>query len=471
MLICLQDVMEVLEAFGFQIRYRFSRNLFFTKVQWFSSPESIEAETLYISGREAPGKPGGVVLLLEDETMLLCPAEPEDVFDRISDLAEYFEDWEAKMIGAILGYGAIPEFLRTASEPFECPLFLTNAERTYLEISGGGEEMRQKILLFLEVSESLEVLKKRVDVDITDFCDATPGMENHILSIDLWQGQRKLGTLYAYHYPRSVHDGVLYRIRQIGKFLESLLLLNTDQYTSASCVGSLLKDVFTGQHSDWNHLKAELSAVGWRLNHVFRVLMVKGTQEELLLELKNIIVSRALSCYYYQEETCLVFLFNETLCGDFVEQLKGFARRLGGGIHMGVSLPVSELPGLRQYKRQAQEAMNLAESEGVLLKYAENMAEQAFHVLLSSEKEMEVWIPPDILRIQEHDRACGGQLLDTLVLYLKNGCRYDWTARQMDVHENTVRYRIKKVMEMMELNLFDPKIRESLLLACLILGT
>ena len=58
-----------------------------------------------------------------------------------------------------------------------------------------------------------------------------------------------------------------------------------------------------------------------------------------------------------------------------------------------------------------------------------------------------------------------------LKLYLKNGCRYDWTARQMDVHENTVRYRIKKVMEMMELNLFDPKIRESLLLACLILGT
>ena len=62
----------------------------------------------------------------------------------------------------------------------------------------------------------------------------------------------------------------------------------------------------------------------------------------------------------------------------------------------------------------------------------------------------------------------GGDLLVTASAFLETGCSLEATARQLYVHANTVRYRIRKVLELLGLDLTNPRdaqvIRVSLVL-------
>ena len=48
----------------------------------------------------------------------------------------------------------------------------------------------------------------------------------------------------------------------------------------------------------------------------------------------------------------------------------------------------------------------------------------------------------------QYDTARGELLLETLELYFSNDCNYEKTAAALDVHRNTVVYRIKKIEEL-----------------------
>ena len=58
-----------------------------------------------------------------------------------------------------------------------------------------------------------------------------------------------------------------------------------------------------------------------------------------------------------------------------------------------------------------------------------------------------------------HDRlaAAGGDLLVTAGAFLDSGCSLEGTARVLYVHANTVRYRLRKILDLVGLDLADPR--------------
>lgn len=75
-----------------------------------------------------------------------------------------------------------------------------------------------------------------------------------------------------------------------------------------------------------------------------------------------------------------------------------------------------------------------------------------------------------IEQIYEPLRAQSGELLETLWCYLDNGRSLEATARELFVHPNTVRYRLKKVTELVGWNATNPRAALNLQSA-LILGS
>jgi len=62
----------------------------------------------------------------------------------------------------------------------------------------------------------------------------------------------------------------------------------------------------------------------------------------------------------------------------------------------------------------------------------------------------------DILgEILEYDRANGTELTQTLEVYLDSGCNIGTTAETMELHRNTVKYRIKRIREILMLEFTD----------------
>lgn len=75
-----------------------------------------------------------------------------------------------------------------------------------------------------------------------------------------------------------------------------------------------------------------------------------------------------------------------------------------------------------------------------------------------------------IERIYDPLKAQSGELLETLWCYLDNGRSLEATARELFVHPNTVRYRLKKVSEVVGWNATHPRAALNLQ-AALILGS
>jgi DNA-binding PucR family transcriptional regulator len=72
-------------------------------------------------------------------------------------------------------------------------------------------------------------------------------------------------------------------------------------------------------------------------------------------------------------------------------------------------------------------------------------------------------------RIAEHDRARGGALLDTLKAYLEEG-EQQAAARRLQVHPNTLRYRLDRIREISGADLDDPETRLNLAVALRVHG-
>ena len=60
----------------------------------------------------------------------------------------------------------------------------------------------------------------------------------------------------------------------------------------------------------------------------------------------------------------------------------------------------------------------------------------------------------------------GGQLLDTLYCYLKHNCSLAATADAMDIHINTLKYRMNKIRDLIHFDLNNYESRMAFLVSC-----
>lgn len=71
-------------------------------------------------------------------------------------------------------------------------------------------------------------------------------------------------------------------------------------------------------------------------------------------------------------------------------------------------------------------------------------------LLLAGHQELEDFCREILDPIREYDEKNGLQLFDTMCEFLEQKCDYKATAKKLFVHENTVRYRVAKVKEILE---------------------
>jgi purine catabolism regulator len=58
--------------------------------------------------------------------------------------------------------------------------------------------------------------------------------------------------------------------------------------------------------------------------------------------------------------------------------------------------------------------------------------------------------------IEEHDARHGGELLDTLMEFVRDSCRYQACADRLGIHVSTLRYRVQRMQELFAINFDHP---------------
>ncbi|MCY9217830.1 PucR family transcriptional regulator [Bacillus haynesii] len=127
-------------------------------------------------------------------------------------------------------------------------------------------------------------------------------------------------------------------------------------------------------------------------------------------------------------------------------------------ILIGVGNEYSSLLSLGRSYREALQVTKAAEITGSqehipyeyqklgLFKYLDQIAAKNEHLQ---------YVNPDLQLLKEKDKESHTEFLRTLEIYLVNNCKVKPSAEQLFIHQNTLNYRIKQILEMTSIDLND----------------
>lgn len=467
MKVYISDLERILLQQNIQLSWSGNPNLYFDQTQWLISYKNIEPNTLYVSPSITRGQ---TALLHNNSVMLLKGCSPEEALTLFLELLQQRQSWEKRMIDIILHQEPLVRFLNVASEPFHCPLFLVDPNNRLLEYSTDTGPHLQQIENYLHNRELLIPMEHAVSNNLMDFPDSMPGEENHILSTRLWHGSQYLGRLFIYHYAQPVNEGIISRIEQIAKLISILLSVNAQQYFATSFISSVLQNACHGKFNQWQQLRTEMNAVGWKPHHHLRILSVGYCDDASILhDLKESFLSLNLPCHFFSEPPKLVILGNETLEPELIQILHNILTRHEIPMSMGISGTIQNIEQIPLYFWQANFALEVAVKHGSDMEMAQHSAVLAMRNLLEENSAFSTWIHPDLVLLRDYDSQNQTELLPTLAQFLACGSNYERVASKMGLHPNTVRYRIRKAVDLIRTNIYDPQDRENLLTSLILL--
>ncbi|MEU6145361.1 PucR family transcriptional regulator [Streptomyces sp. NPDC047081] len=158
-------------------------------------------------------------------------------------------------------------------------------------------------------------------------------------------------------------------------------------------------------------------------------------------------------------------------CADYataIEAARGGAVREQTGadedeLVIGVSAPVGPIAAAAGYK-QAEQALSVARRRGRVFVEHEQLAAGSVVPLLADDA-VKAFADGLLRPLYEHDATGRGDLVASLRAWLSRHGQWDAAAADLGVHRHTLRYRMRRVEEILGRSLDDPDVRMELWLA------
>ncbi|MFF9810841.1 PucR family transcriptional regulator [Streptomyces coeruleorubidus] len=158
-------------------------------------------------------------------------------------------------------------------------------------------------------------------------------------------------------------------------------------------------------------------------------------------------------------------------CGEYAAALEsaraGVREKVPGGeedeLVVGLSAPAGPIAGSAAYK-QAEQALSVARRRGRVLVEHEQMAAGSVLPLLADDA-VRAFADGMLRPLYEHDATGRGDLVASLRAWLSRHGQWDAAAADLGVHRHTLRYRMRRVEEILGRSLDDADARMELWLA------
>ncbi|MFF8293082.1 PucR family transcriptional regulator [Streptomyces sp. NPDC016309] len=133
------------------------------------------------------------------------------------------------------------------------------------------------------------------------------------------------------------------------------------------------------------------------------------------------------------------------------------------GVVIGLSAPAGPIAAAAAYK-QAEQALSVARRRGRALVEHEELAAGSVLPLLADDA-VRAFADGLLRALYEHDATGRGDLVASLRAWLSRHGQWDAAAADLGVHRHTLRYRMRRVEEILGRSLDDPDVRMELWLA------
>ncbi len=434
---------------------------------------------------------GGMLLAVEDAplpdgfgqseecTVLKLPSHAplEDVFDAVEGCfndAVYVADCTARLLQACRQNRGVQALMDLGYEMLGNPLLLVDISLCFVAHAGGNtvkdEPLWEWTLSKGYVTEEYvnSVMIEAGDRQMTEQ-DAfiwEKGLLNHTQLVGrVMRGNIPLAYLKVLSYNKPISETDQKILGVLCGFMAMALPDTNDGHPSeAPLVESFLTALLNQKLYDNDAIEERVRRFNLKFYDNLYIIVVelgdtmKGQSDRLFhfkRKLQNFLNRDTLTIYV----NYLVVVYDTKEEQMLTAQEEENFRKLLStyGASAGVSLPFKRLYEVPEQYKRAVTALNIAhqlKKKDRLYAYSDCILE---HMLLifSERADMMNLVHPAVLALMESDEKKKGSLWETLVAYLNHNQDIIQTSKALHIHYNTLKYRLKRIVELTGLDLLD----------------
>ncbi|UYO64367.1 helix-turn-helix domain-containing protein [Acetobacterium wieringae] len=412
------------------------------------------------------------------DTLMQIPSgvDRETVMQRLFDVYNIYNHWDQRMLTAILENIGIEEFLKIAAENLDNPIALFDNSLTVIATAGSflnsaAGTIWEKINIpgypladFFTLQEQQELSVKMLkQVEEPYLYHPVFDQRHTYASTHIWIDQKLCGNLGLVDINAPFTEGQLRILWHITERLTRYFKSNDAYIHIAENQTHFIKHLIEDQIADEKSIIYHLKRFGLKRYDDYYLLcfvcpMTSSSEIESMSFVKRI------NQYYYGSiisvyDQQIILILSEAVypIQSQEEQTRMAELLLKYEMNCGISICFHDFLQLRHYYVQSRFAAEIS-----LKSNNENQKSFCFYEacyqehlveLLSRSVELPVICEPEILKLKNFGEEHEIELIHCLRVYLQHGRNLSSTAKELNLHRNTLIYRIDKIGRILKLDL------------------
>lgn len=409
-----------------------------------------------------------VIIVHRNDMIVVNGASTEEVFDEVCDIIDRFNDWERTIEGMIGDEDGLQKMVDASKDMLEAPVFAYAPDgRAFAISSAYGADLHWHWAEILEnrgmTSAGIKRLRDQINLpevwrDTYPKTRASVMGSHGYMHCSLKPNGFMAGHCVLFGFDKPFRRGLERIVSILVKAMERHMEQFYWVYSPASQVTDAFALFLSEGVFDESEISLFLRASQWDSEDAFRVYVLREHEEGqpvLLSRLLNDVVHRFPYTISFMLENELVILENEshsTARDSIAPQLPSL---LGNDFACGVSAAREGIRQCRLLYRQARHEVCRCAKEGVALSYADEHSWDYLTEILSRDELALSYAHPEIVRLHRYDEANGTHFYETLRVYTLASFHLSDAARYLNLHRNSLDYRLKRIREIIDFSDFD----------------
>ncbi len=440
--------------------------------------DNIRPHTLYVGPSEEyfHSIKNKVICVNNNDYLIISDLSVEDAFELINKIMENFLEWDLTVRDAIDDHCTIQDIIDQAASVLQtlCGSYDTTFTKhgvaipDDIDLSLANNEVLEQMPGMGAIYTFLEKNRSYIgSVEPYLFFDST--LDRYILIQNLFLN----GLLWGFCFITVPDAEVNEATRQLLHVLQSQLLrwlkLNHEPVSDLEqnpYFFSLLKD--TSAYSKETLLNY-FEQIGWEKEDIKYILRIVDLTGDYFIyqKLYRQIAGLSSGCISLRLDDSVVCIINERFCSleYILEQLQIYSYQ--NKIVIGISHPYTNLLQTNIGYEQAKIASFIENSEDEFAHHCQDHMIVYANYFLKKEP-LFTNVHPVLRFLQDYDHANHTDFYNTLRCYLYEERSIKQTSAKLKIHKNTLLFRIRKIQELLNINLDDIQTRINLLFAYLL---
>ena len=463
-----------------------------TGIRWLISTQ-LNGDRVYIGSARDYFEAGedDALIVHRRDMILVKQISPEEVFDEVCSIIERFNIWDQRLCDLIESPMGLQRMIDISKDVLNNASYIYSPLGEILAIASdypSSVHWHWKELIDNNgLSEKrLKYLKDNIHLSAV-FEDSVPVKRKSVMDdyeyihCSLFYQNRIVGHFVLFGFTNPIPEGMEDLVGQLVFRMNQYVGRHSVDFSPQSKLNKVFLEYLEKENVEEDTLKSLLSSFHWQVRGAYQVIVLKEmvSNEPVLLSRTCQKLTREIPrilAVIYKERIVILRNLNDTKFAAMQDDR--LSAIMENDFCAGFSNPFIEFECAELYYRQALAEVGRCEVSGFQSSYGKDHIMNCFGDMIKSDNLLLSYVEPVLIRLKDHDTRHDTAYYETFRAYCITGFHKAETAVYLNLHRNSLNYRLDKINELLGEELFlkltridKPKQREQLILSCLILDS